>query len=115
MTANKIGIFGGSFNPVHKGHILVAEKFIKELGLDLLYIIPNHISPFKDLENVSGEDRIEMLKIAFSGNSKIAIGDMELKRGGRSYTCDTVEEIKKLQCQMEEMYVSAEEEAEENN
>ncbi|MBE6692370.1 MAG: nicotinate (nicotinamide) nucleotide adenylyltransferase [Ruminococcaceae bacterium] len=96
MTANKIGIFGGSFNPVHKGHILVAEKFIKELGLDLLYIIPNHISPFKDLENVSGEDRIEMLKIAFSGNSKIAIGDMELKRGGRSYTCDTVEEIKKL-------------------
>ena len=96
MTANKIGIFGGSFNPVHKGHVLVAEKFINEFGLDLLYVIPNNISPFKDLENVSGRDRIEMLKIAFSGNGRIAIGDMELKRGGRSYTCDTVEEIKGL-------------------
>ncbi len=94
MTANKIGIFGGSFNPVHKGHVLIAEGFIKEFGLDLLYVIPNNISPFKNIITVSGEDRIEMLKIAFSGNNKIVIGDIELKRGGRSYTCDTIAEIK---------------------
>ena len=96
MTRNRIGIFGGSFNPVHKGHIIIADRFIKDFDLDLLYVIPNHISPFKKELEVSGEDRAEMLKIAFEGNQKIVIGNMELKRGGTSYTCDTVADIKML-------------------
>ena len=96
MTRNKIGIFGGSFNPVHKGHIIIAERFIKAFDLDLLYVIPNYISPFKKELEVSGDDRAEMLRIAFSGNQKIVIGDMELKRGGTSYTCDTIAEIKAI-------------------
>lgn len=96
MKKNKIGIFGGSFNPVHKGHILIAERFITDFDLDLLYVIPNHISPFKKEMEVSGEDRAEMLKIAFSGNQKIVIGNMEIKRGGTSYTCDTIADIKAI-------------------
>ncbi|MBQ1205613.1 MAG: adenylyltransferase/cytidyltransferase family protein, partial [Clostridia bacterium] len=90
MTKNRIGIFGGTFNPVHKGHVAIAEKFITSFSLDILYIIPNRISPLKDVRAVSGEDRTEMLKIAFSGNNKVRISDIELKREGTSYTCDTV-------------------------
>ncbi len=96
MKKNKIGIFGGSFNPVHKGHIIIAEGFIADFDLDLLYVIPNHASPFKKEPGASGEDRAEMLRIAFSGNQKIVVGNMELKRGGISYTCDTVADIKAL-------------------
>lgn len=89
-----MGIFGGTFNPVHKAHVAVAEEFIEKMGLDLLYVIPNNIPPMKDNESVSGRDRLEMLKIAFSGNDKIVVSDMELNRSGTSYTCDTVTEIK---------------------
>ena len=96
MTANNIGIFGGTFNPVHKGHVAIAEEFIEKFSLDLLYIIPNRIPPLKDFESVSGEDRTEMLKIAFSGNTKTVISDIELNREGTSYTCDTVAELKSI-------------------
>lgn len=96
MTKNRIGIFGGTFNPVHKGHVAIAEKFITSFSLDILYIIPNRISPLKDVRAVSGEDRTEMLKIAFSGNNKVRISDIELKREGTSYTCDTVAELKSI-------------------
>ncbi len=97
MTANKkIGIFGGTFNPVHKAHLAVAECFIENFGLDILYVIPNSIPPLKNIGNVSGEDRIEMLRIAFSGNEKVIISDMELKRQGVSYTRDTVAALKEL-------------------
>lgn len=96
MTTNKVGIFGGTFNPVHKAHVAAAEAFIESFRLDLLYIIPNRIPPLKESGCVSGEDRTEMLKIAFSGNDKILISDMELKREGTSYTCDTVAELRAL-------------------
>ncbi len=96
MTTNKIGIFGGTFNPVHKGHVAVAESFIDGYGLDLLYVIPNNISPLKYSNSVSGEDRSNMLKIAFGENPKAVISDIELKREGTSYTRDTVAELKKL-------------------
>ncbi len=96
MTANKIGIFGGTFNPVHKAHLAVAECFIENFGLDILYVIPNSIPPLKNKGNVSGEDRIEMLKIAFSGNEKIIISDMELKREGVSYTRDTIASLREM-------------------
>ncbi len=96
MTTNKIGIFGGTFNPVHKGHVAVAESFIWDYGLDLLYVIPNNISPLKYSNSVSGEDRSNMLKIAFGANPKVVISDIELKREGTSYTRDTVAELKEL-------------------
>ena len=96
MTANKIGIFGGTFNPVHKGHVAVAESFIENLSLDLLYVIPNNIPPMKESHGVSGEDRFNMLKIAFSGNNNVAVSDIELKREGMSYTRDTVAAIKEM-------------------
>lgn len=96
MTANKIGVFGGTFNPVHRAHVEIAERFSKNFSLDLLYIIPNNIPPLKESHGVSGEDRINMLKIAFNGNDNIVISDIELKRSGTSYTCDTVKELKEM-------------------
>ena len=95
-TTNKIGIFGGTFNPVHKGHYSVATDFIKAFGLDLLYVIPNNIPPMKESHGVSGEDRFNMLKIAFSGHDNIKVSRIELERQGMSYTRDTVKEIKSL-------------------
>ena len=91
---NRIGIFGGTFNPVHKGHVAVALDFIKEISLDILYVIPNNIPPMKESHGVSGEDRLRMLKIAFEGIEGTIVSDIELKREGMSYTCDTVKAIK---------------------
>lgn len=96
MTTNKTGIFGGTFNPVHKGHIAIAEAFIKKLSLDILYVIPNGISPMKNTDVVSGEDRFNMLEIAFSGNDKVIISDIELLREGKSYTRDTIAQLRTL-------------------
>lgn len=97
MTTNKrIGIFGGTFNPVHKGHVAIAEDFIKNLSLDLLYVIPNRMSPMKNMGEVSGEDRFKMLEIAFSGMENIKISPMELLREGPSYTRDTISELRSL-------------------
>lgn len=97
MTANKrIGIFGGTFNPVHKAHVEIANEFLNKFSLDLLYIIPNNIPPLKESHGVSGEDRLNMLKIAFSGNDKVKVSDIELNRVGTSYTCDTIAEIKEM-------------------
>lgn len=95
-TRNKIGIFGGTFDPIHKAHVAIATEFIARFSLDLLYVIPNKISPLKDGMSASGEYRKEMLKIAFSGNDKIEISDIELKRDGVSFTRDTVAELKAI-------------------
>lgn len=96
MTRNKIGIFGGTFNPVHKGHVAVAEIFIKNLSLDMLYVIPNRISPMKNTGGISAEDRFNMLEIAFSGYDNIIISDIELLRDGPSYTRDTIAQLRVL-------------------
>ena len=97
MTANKrIGFFGGTFNPVHKAHVEIAKSFLQRFSLDLLYVIPNSIPPLKESHGVSGEDRMNMLKIAFGGYDKIIVSDIELNRVGMSYTCDTVKELKEM-------------------
>ena len=96
MTKNRIGFFGGTFNPVHRAHVDIANEFIEKFSLDMLYIIPNNIPPLKESHGVSGKERSEMLGIAFSGNNKVIISDIELKRSGMSYTCDTVDELKAL-------------------
>jgi len=96
MTKNKIGIFGGTFNPIHRAHVMIANEFVSKFSLDLLYVIPNNIPPMKEAHGVSEKERLEMLEIAFSGNDKAKISDIELVRGGMSYTCDTVAELKSM-------------------
>lgn len=87
----KIGIFGGTFDPVHNEHVSMASNAVKELNLDKLIVIPTYISPHKIGKNVtSGEDRLNMLKAAFSGDEKIEVSSYELDKGGVSYTYETI-------------------------
>lgn len=91
----KIGIYGGSFNPVHNGHLNVARSAIADLGLDRLLVVPARVSPFKAGEDGFHEtfDRLLLTRLAFNGMAKIEVDDRELKRGGVSYSIDTVREI----------------------
>lgn len=93
----KIAIFGGSFNPVHNEHILMAEGIVKELNLDKLLIMPTAIAPHKQSNSVvSGEHRLNMLNLAFEGCKNIEVSSYELDKGGISYSYQTVEHIKQV-------------------
>ena len=89
----KIGIYGGTFNPPHTGHLQAAKKAVEVLGLDLLLMIPDRIAPHKDIPagSPTPEQRLEMLRIAVAGEEKIRPSDIELQREGVSYTYQTLE------------------------
>ena len=93
----KVGIYGGSFNPVHLGHVGIARRAIADLALDKLIVIPANVSPFK----VAGAaartpeiwERVELVKAAFRDLEKTVVDLREVERGGVSYAIDTVREI----------------------
>lgn len=91
----RIGIFGGTFNPVHNEHVAVARQAVKELKLDKLYIVPTFLAPHKNGCSVSAEHRINMLRLAFEGEDKIEISTFETDNGGTSYSYITAEHFKK--------------------
>ena len=93
---SKIGLFGGSFDPVHLGHLLVAQAAREEAGLERIYFIPAAQSPFKPDQKMSPpEERLRLLRLALAGNAQSEIDTQELKRGGVSYTIDTVRDYAK--------------------
>jgi len=92
----KLGILGGSFAPIHNGHIFLAEKAFAELKLDRVVFVPAYRSPFKlDAEGmeVSAKDRIDMLAASIAGDYRFAIDICEIRREGVSYTINTLEDI----------------------
>ncbi len=92
----KLGIYGGTFSPPHKGHIEAALAFCTQMKLDKLLIIPANLPPHKEIfDNTSAGDRISMCKLAFSSIENAEISDIEIKRGGKSYTYLTLEELSK--------------------
>lgn len=92
MTAmQRIGLYGGAFDPVHLGHLLVAQAAIEELELDRLFFIPASQSPFKkDSRHAPAEMRLQWLRLALAGKTNCAVDDQEIRRGGVSYTIETV-------------------------
>jgi nicotinate-nucleotide adenylyltransferase len=87
----KIGLFGGSFDPVHLGHLLVAQAAVEELGLDKLFFIPAAQSPFKpDSKPAPAFERLRLLRLALAGKTNCEIDAQEIQRGGISYTVDTL-------------------------
>ena len=87
----RIGLFGGTFNPVHYGHLRAAKEVCQGFNLEKLYFIPSALPPHKDIQEVaSAVDRIEMARMAVAGNPEFILSDVELKRTGLSYTIDTV-------------------------
>lgn len=91
----KYGIFGGSFNPIHYGHLMICEYIKEEMGLDKVIFIPTGNPPHKELE-LSAEDRYEMVRLAISPNPDFEISDIETTRVKKSYTVDTIRELKKI-------------------
>lgn len=90
----RIGIFGGAFDPVHCGHIRVAESFLASNLLDRLLILPTPVSPHKETENQSSfEHRVEMLNLAFKNCEKVIISDLEAHLPKPSYTLQTIEHL----------------------
>lgn len=90
----RIGIYGGTFGPPHRGHINAAEQFIRQMKLDYLYVIPAAIPPHKALEeNDDPYDRLRMCELAFKDVKGVIVSDMELRRNGKSYTVDTLREL----------------------
>ena len=87
----KLGLFGGSFDPVHLGHLLVAEAAREELELSRLFFIPAAQSPFKpDLRPTAPQERVRLLRLALAGREWCQVDEQELRRGGVSYTVDTL-------------------------
>lgn len=102
----KLGIFGGSFDPVHLGHLLVAQAAIEELGLNRLFFIPAAQSPFKpENKPASAAVRLQLLRLALAGKTNCEIDDQEIRRGGISYTVDTLRDYAKRFSGAEQFYL----------
>jgi nicotinate-nucleotide adenylyltransferase len=94
----RVGILGGTFNPIHLGHLMIAQDALELAGLDRVVFIPSATPPHKPLAgNVSGADRLRMVKLAIAGNDRFAVDDLEIKRGGKSYSVETVAELRRRQ------------------
>jgi nicotinate-nucleotide adenylyltransferase len=92
----KLGLFGGSFDPVHLGHLLVAQAAIEELGLDRLFFVPAAQSPFKTENKIApAEIRLKLLRLALAGKTNCEIDEQEIRRGGISYSIETLRDYAK--------------------
>jgi nicotinate-nucleotide adenylyltransferase len=94
-VGERCGLFGGTFDPVHSGHLLLAERAREELDLDTVLFVPANVSPHKvdGREISSGVVRVEMLERAIDGNQHFILSQIELDRRGLSYTRDTMEKL----------------------
>ena len=92
----RVAIFGGSFNPVHYGHLLLADEVRESLGLDRVLFVPAAVPPHKSpLHLAPASDRYAMVALATAGNPAFAVSDLELRRPGPSYTVDTVDALRR--------------------
>jgi nicotinate-nucleotide adenylyltransferase len=92
----KIGILGGTFNPIHYGHLILGEQVRVQLGLDKVIYVPVYMPPHKTGEGViEARHRLKMVSLAVKKNKRFSVSDIEIKRRGKSYTIDTLRQIKK--------------------
>ena len=90
----RVGIYGGTFAPIHNGHVNAAKLFMEQMRLDYLFIIPTAIPPHKQIDaSDDPKHRLNMCALAFGDMNGVVVSDMELKRGGKSYTVDTLREL----------------------
>ena len=103
--AKRIGIFGGTFNPIHNGHLIISTAVMEEKHLDEVLFVPCARPPHKGSgELAPGGDRLRMVELAVSSNPRFRASDIELKRGGRSYSVKTIEELRMRFNRGEEFY-----------
>lgn len=101
----KIGIFGGTFNPVHFGHLRAAEE-VAQTFLNKVVFIPTNITSNKKMPEINPEKRMEMINIAIKNHKKFEASDIEIKRGGFSYSYDTIVQLEKIY-PLDELYFIA--------
>ena len=87
----RIGIYGGTFSPVHAGHVAAAKAFMEQMWLDVLYVIPTGVTPHKQMDGeVTAAQRLRMCELAFEGVEGVIVSDLEIRREGKSFTVDTL-------------------------
>ncbi|TWT87360.1 Nicotinate-nucleotide adenylyltransferase [Pseudobythopirellula maris] len=92
----RLGLFGGSFDPVHRGHLLLAECCMEQGGLDRVWFVPSAVQPHKPGGPVAGDaDRVRMLRLALEGRPGMEVSTLEVERGEVSYSVDTLREIRR--------------------
>lgn len=101
----KIGIYGGTFDPIHHGHLILAREARERLELQTIIFVPAAVSPFKNTPSGSPADRLAMLQAAIAGESGFTIDEFELHRPPPSYTIDTVESIRTRESDAELFYL----------
>ena len=93
----RTGIFGGTFNPIHNGHLHIVEEFRRGLGLDRVLLIPTRVPPHKAAPDLaSAGERFAMCRLAAQGKPWLELSDIEMRREGKSYTAETLEELSAL-------------------
>jgi nicotinate-nucleotide adenylyltransferase len=91
----QIGIFGGTFDPVHLGHLILAETAREAASLDEVWFVPAFMAPHKQGQrSTPARERIDMLRLALAGHSQFRINDLEIRRRGPSFTVETLQELK---------------------
>ena len=89
-------LFGGSFNPVHVGHLIVARDIFETFGFEEIIFVPAYLQPLKDKLFLPPELRLELLKVSIEGEKGFSVWDYEIRKGGISYTVDTLREFWKI-------------------
>ena len=96
MDMLRVGIYGGTFAPVHVGHLAAAKAFMEQMKLDYLFVIPAYLPPHKQVDSSDNPlYRLKMCELAFEGIDGVVISDVEIRRGGKSYTYDTLKELER--------------------
>ena len=90
----RVGIYGGAFSPIHIGHVEAAKAFMRQMWLDVLFVIPTGLSPHKEMDHSANtDDRMEMCRRAFREVEGVIVSDIEIRRVGKSYSIDTIREM----------------------
>lgn len=101
----KVGLYGGTFNPIHVGHLRVAEDALRDADLDCIYFIPSSEPPHKrSIGLAPAEARLAMVQLTIGGHPRLKSSDLEIKRGGPSYSIDTVRQFRTMTAAGQEIY-----------
>jgi nicotinate-nucleotide adenylyltransferase len=90
----RLGVFGGTFDPIHLGHLEVAEDCARKLDLDPVLMVPSNLPPHRAQPRASAQDRMAMVQLAVIGYQRLRASDLEVRRGGVSYTVDTIRALR---------------------
>jgi nicotinate-nucleotide adenylyltransferase len=101
----KIGLLGGTFDPIHIGHLLMARTALETMELDRVIFVPSCVPPHKKSPTLfSAEDRLKMARLATRGNPRFQVSDFEIRKGGKSYSVDTVRHFRKIGATSHQLY-----------